>query len=134
MRKFSHRTNLTSAKISHCGTYVLTAALSNGIKLFNMSSGAQLGKIETNSTDAKFSPDTRFIVVSNQNGDINKHDLMRGKLVKQFIFDNSPVTSIDISPNSNMLVAAYLTSDIIIWDFNSGRVLRVLKKNNLSKS
>lgn len=62
MGKYYHRNILTSAKISHCGLYVLTAGISNSAKLFYTDSGAYIGKIETNSEavfDAKFSPDSK---------------------------------------------------------------------------
>lgn len=61
-----------------------------------------------------------------KNGEINKYNLIKGNLVKQFI-NSYTVSSIDISSNSSMMVSGSLLGDIILYDFQTGYVLRKFK-------
>jgi WD40 repeat protein len=61
-----HRDRVTSASFSRFGTLLLTASLDHDARIWNISTGEQVGLLQHNTAvhDAEFSPDGRWIVTA----------------------------------------------------------------------
>lgn len=71
-------------------------------------------------TFVTFTPDSRSMVMASHHGSVKKYNLEDGKLVTVYSQEINDITSLQVSPNGNTLMAA-TEKALFLWDVTSGK-------------
>jgi WD40 repeat protein/class 3 adenylate cyclase len=132
---FNGGNDMWAAAFSPDGKFLATNGINNEIKVWNISTGQTLWKVQDNGLALwalAFSPDGQYLVSGNMDGVTTLWDAKTGRKVRQFTAQGlDEINGLTFSPDGKTLLAGGTSLGITetfapIWDVETGReILRI---------
>jgi WD40 repeat protein len=118
-----HSDSINAVAFSPDVRYLATGGVDRAITLTEMSTGAQVLRIEAPDEvrSLAFSPDGKYIVSGGADSLIRLWDVASGRQVRQFAGHSHAVSAVTFSPDGKLIASGSLDASIKIWEADSGR-------------
>jgi tricorn protease-like protein len=122
-----HFEPVTTSFLDASYKYLISASLDGNIKLTHLydSKKSRTLKIGTPINDLKVSGDNKFYYVALKGGIIKKIETVgKNNEIMTFTGHGDEINAIELSPSGGFMASASHDKSIIIWDINTGKIIR----------
>lgn len=127
---------IRSLDVSPDGRRFITTGSDNHVRIWDVESGKVINEWEQSDacnsegycgpTNARYSPDGRFIAVSDNGGTVKIFD-GTGNFLERSVHHRIEVNAIAVSPDDKLLATGSNDAAIKLWDFQTGSLLETFK-------
>jgi WD40 repeat protein len=125
-----HHDWVKSIAISPDGRYALSGSYDDTMKLWDVSSGAEIRTFKGHTSDIEsvaFSPDGHYALYGSEDNTMKLWDVSSGAEIRTFKGHTSNIESISFSPDGRYALSASLDFTIKLWEVSSGDEIRTFK-------
>lgn len=121
-----HTGYIVSVALSPDGKIIASGSFDDTIKLWDVASGQEIRTLNGWGGSVAFSPNGKTLA-SPHKTTIKLWEVTSGQELRPLTGHTEGITSVDISPDSKMIISGGMDKTIKVWDVSGGQELRTLK-------
>lgn len=108
------------------GRYVLTGAMDNTARLWDVETGQELRSFANVSPALAFSPDSRYFIGAGTDRRAYLWDIQTGAEIRSFGETDFPVSAVAFSPDGRLVAGGTHTGNLYLWDVETAELVHEL--------